>query len=212
MKINDKAIADAISLAGPFVWKAYGWRFRRKEMTVTTTGSQEYIELPEDFSGFYGLRYRGGSSEGWQLEYHDEDTFEYAFPNPDLTANDAPLRVKIVKDNDSGMWRAYFNPEPDTTYNLTLIYLTDYGALTAFPQGFEGVFMAACWLFLHPTGTAAWNGAVTGYRAMLEDAIRNLDPVYRSEPGQTRTARRFNVEGGGNVPEDWYAVTDGSDY
>lgn len=212
IKIDDKAITDVINLAGPFVWKAYGWRFRRKEILVDTTGDQEYVELPGDFGGFYGFRYRGGTSKGWQLEYHDEDTFEYAFPNPNLISNDVPKRVKVVRDADSGAWRAYFNPEPDATYSLTLIYLMEYGGLTAFPQGFEGALIAACWLFLYAVGTPAWAGAYAGYKEMVQNAIQNLDPINRAEPGQTRQAWRFYSLEGDYVPDNWYTITDGSDY
>lgn len=211
-QIIEGLVTDAVDMACPYVWKSRAWKFRRKETTVTTTGSQEYAELPDDFDGFAGLRYRNGTSEGWQLNYHDEDTYEYSYPNPQLYSDDAPKVVKIVYDKGSEKWRAYFTPRPDAAYSLTLIYYAKWGTLAEFPEGFEKLLMAACWLFIYPAGSQSWMAADAGVSEAFAECEEYVDSINKSLPSVVRRSRRFNVDGGDNVPDDWYTVSDGSDY
>jgi len=211
-QVIEGLVSDAIDMACPYVWKARPWKFRRKEATVATVGSQEYAELPDDFGGFAGLRYRNSTSEGWQLTYHDEDMYEYSFPNPQLYTDDAPKIVKIVYDKDTEKWRGYFTPRPDAVYSLTLIYYIKYGTLAEFPEGFEKALIAACWLFIYPAGSQSWMAADMGLEKALADCEEYVDSINQGLPAVVRRGRRFNTDGSDNVPDDWYNVSDGSDY
>jgi hypothetical protein len=209
---DDGLIDEAIELAGPYFWNCYKWRFRRREDTITLTASQEYVNLPDDFARFKSLRYRDGTAEGWQLTYEDEDTYEYQNPNPSIHTENEPQQVKIVYDSEQDIWRAYFTPIPDSAYAPSLIYFVKWGSLGSIPDGFEKVFLASCWLFIHANGTTAYQAADIGFNMAKAEAIKDIDPVYQGEPSIVKRSKRFDPEGSSNVPADWYKVSDGSDY
>jgi hypothetical protein len=210
--VLDGLIDEALSTAAEYVWKCYQWQFRRVEATLTMTASQEYVELPTDFDGFISLRYREGTSDGWQLKYRDEDSYEYFDANPLVYSEDAPRVVKVVFDQTNGVWRAYFTPRPDSAYNLTLIYLAAPGTVAGIPNGFEKLIQTAAWLFMYPAGSTQWQAADLAFKKAKEEAIRDIDPAYRGVPSVVDRAKRFDPEGVGYVPDDWYKVSDGSDY
>jgi hypothetical protein len=210
--IAEELVDEAVLLAGPYVWNSYHWRFRRKEDTLTLTGSQEYVDLPDDFARFKSLRYRDGTSEGWQLTHEDEDTFEYMHPNPSIHTEDEPKAVKIVYYSEEDIHRAYFVPVPDSSYTPTLIYFIKWGGFSSIPDGYEKLVMTACWLFMYPAGSDKWQLADIAYNKAKAEAIKDIDPVYQGEPSIVKRAKRFDPEGGNYVPDDWYKVSDGSDF
>lgn len=204
-------VGNAIDLAGPLVWKAYGWNFRRKEDTITTIASQEYVNLPPDFDGFKNLRFRDGGQRGWEIGYYDEDTYEFAWPNPLLFGDNEPRLTKIVKDATTG-WRAYFTPRPNAGYTLTLIYVVKWGAIGRFPSGFEKLIQAAVWLFMYPAGSEGWQRADIAYNLALQQTIDDIDPPVKKKPGVIRRQSRFRHEMAGSDRWDWWNVNDGSDF
>lgn len=205
-------VDDAIEQALKYVWGAYHWRFKRIEATLTLTGSQEYADLPDDFGGFISLRYRGGTSSGWQLTFMSEDVYEYTNPNPTMLSENEPQMVKAVYDGDNAQWRAYFTPIPDSAYSLSLVYLQSLGSINLIPEGFEKLVIAACWLFMYPTGSDSWQKADIAYNRAKIEAIKDVDPVYQGMPSVVKRANRFDPEGSNYVPDNWPTVSDGSDY
>jgi len=208
----DGIVDDALIQAGPYMWGCYKWKFRRKAANLTLVASQEYVELPYDFSQFYSLRHRNGTSDGWQLTYEGEDTFEYHHPNPTMNSEDEPQSVKIVHDSETGTNLAYFNPIPDSAYTPTLIYFSSFGSIDSIPDDYSKVMLAACWLFMYAPGSDSWMKADIAFNRAKEDAIREIDPMYQGEPSTVKRASRFDPEGAGYAPEDWYKVSDGSDW
>lgn len=208
----DGLIEDALTQAGPYLWNSYKWRFRRRETTITMTSSQEYVELPDDFSHFYSLTHSDGTSEGWQLTYQDEDVYEYQNPNPSVNSEDGPQSVKIVYDSDNDVWKAYLSPIPDSAYTPSLIYFTKYGGWATIPEGFEKVALAACWMFMYAPGSDSYGKTEAAYQIAKMEAINDIDPVFQGEPSHVKRARRFDPEGSNYVSDDWYKVSDGSDY
>ena len=203
----DDLVTNAIALAGPFAWKAHPWQFKRREKTITTSTSTEYVELPDDFGGFVGLTYSSGSTEGWKLRYYAEDTYELYFPNPSILSEDAPRICKIVKDYDSNKWRAYFTPIPDSAYSLSLIYSRDWGNIEDFPGGFEDLVLSAAWIFMYPGGSEQKSSAQINYRHALRTVIDDIDPIHRARVDTVRRASRFQPhEGGGEYsdPADYF--------
>lgn len=205
-------VSDAIAQAGPYLWGSYKWRFRRRSESLTLTASQEYAELPDDFSQFFSLGHRDGTSDGWQLTYESEDAFNYMHPNPTMLSEGEPQAVKIVHNSDDGTNLAYFSPIPKSAYTPTLVYFSRWGSLSAIPEGFEKLFIAACWLFMYPPGSDSWMKADIAFNRAKQEAIKDIDPMYQGEPSTVKRASRFDPEGGNNVPDDWYKVSDGSDY
>lgn len=203
---------DAIAQAGPYMWGAYKWRFRRKQVSLTMTASQEYVELPDDFAQFFSLRHRDGTSNGWQLTYDAEDVFEYQHPNPTMISAGEPRAVKIVYDSEDGVSLAYFSPVPDSAYTPTLVYFCNFGSLSSIPEGFDKVFMAACWLFMYAPGSDSWMKADIAYNRAKAEAIKDIDPMYQGTPSHVKRASCFDPEGVGYVSDDWYKVSDGSDW
>lgn len=212
--VVDALISQAVRKAGPFVWTLWSWSFRRKEDTITMTSDQEYVELPDDFASFRSIRYRNGTTDGWKLKYRNESNYEYYYANPNVFTQDEPTQVKIVKDGESGVWRAYFSPVPDSNYELSLIYNVAFSNISAYDEKFVLLILAAAWLYIYPAGTDQWRSAKYSFDKIMEDMIDADDP-NKEEVGNLEVPRYFNVceggEIGGNV-DDWTNVVDGSDY
>jgi len=207
-------IKAAVRLAVPFVWKLAPWSFRRKEDTLTLTASQEYADLPADFGGFYSIRYRNGSTDGWKLRYKSEGMYEYNNPNPTIHTENEPVFVKIVQDGQTKKWRAYFTPIPDSNYNTTLIYLTKTGKIESYPSDFANLIQVAAWLFIYPPGSQSWMMAERAVEIQFKRAQESDDP-FKEPVESLQIGRRFNVSEGGGYEGDvdtWPAISDGSDY
>ncbi len=202
LQLDESLVSDAVDLAGPLVWNAFAWQFRRKEGTLTLTTGQEYAVLPSDFGAFLAIRYRNGTTDGWKLRYFAEDSYELFYPNPSAISSDEPRAVKIVYDRSSGKWRAYFTPVPDSAYSTTLIYSIAWGDYSRFKEGFEKLLMVGAWLFIHVPGTAAWQGADIAYKLARRDIIAEIDPAHRAVVTQIRVPSRFrDSDGYGSVDD-----------
>jgi len=192
----NELIDNALDLAGPYVWNIHPWKFSRVESTITTTTDNEYVVLPDDFSGLRSLRYRNGSTDGWKIRYYDEDTYELYFPNPDILTNDEPKICKIVFDSASQEWRAYFTPIPNSAYSLTIIYSRRFSTFNDFPQGFEDLVQAGTWLFMYPKGTQQASAVRYDFENSLRKTIDDIDPAFRARIDSVRRSRRFNITDG----------------
>jgi hypothetical protein len=196
LALDTALVENAVDLAGPLVWNAFAWQFRRKEATLTLTSGQEYTILPSDFGAFLSIRYRNGTSDGWKLRYFAEDSYELFYPNPSVVANDEPRSVKVVHNQGTGRWRAYFTPIPNSNYSTTLIYSIAWGDYSRFKEGFEKLLMLGAWLFIHVPGTALWWGADRAYKTGRRDIIAEVDPAHRAIVTQIRVPGRFRVHDG----------------
>jgi hypothetical protein len=203
---------DAVAQAVPYAWKSYEWAFKRKEATIDTVASQEHIVLPEDFGSLLHLNFKQDTNRGWNIQYLDEDLYDLKFPNPLMHAKTYPRFCKIVKDNATGRWRAYFTPVPDAAYTLDFGYSIEVGGADNFPSGFEDLLISAAWIFMYPKGSAASRAAKDDFKEARNDAIENVDQQHRQRTSQIRRQRRFDHEGHSSVPWDWWNVADGSDY
>lgn len=202
LTLDEPLVGDAVDLAGPLVWNAFAWQFRRKEKTLILTTGQEYVNLPSDFGAFLAIRYRNGTTDGWKLRYYAEDSYELFYPNPSAISGDEPRSVKIVYDRSSGKWRAYFTPVPDSNYSTTLIYSIAWGDHSRFKEGFEKLLMVGAWLFVHVPGTAAWQGADIAYKKTRRDIIAEIDPAHRAVVTQIRVPARFRESDGSGSVDD----------
>jgi hypothetical protein len=179
-------ISDAVTQAGPYVWGAYHWQFRRKEEPLVLTGSQEYVDLPDDFHSFKALTWADGTDEGWPLTYQAEDVYEYENPNPAAIAAGQPKSVKVVFDGTTDKWRIYMTPIPDSAYSPSLIYFRKFGAISEIPMGFEKMLVAACYLFLYPAGSQDWQYADIAYNKAKQEVVKDIDPVYQGLPSRVQ--------------------------
>lgn len=206
--IADGLVDDAITLALPFVWEQYTWRFKRKEKSLTLTASQEYVELPADFGSFYSLRLRDGSSDGWKLRYFEEDSFELYYPNPEMVSEGDPRSVKIVRDQNK--WRAYFFPIPNGSNSLTLIYgINSNGAMAdQLGNAMSNLLVNAVWIFVWAPGTEQYAGAKRAFNDALINAIDELDDVHTDKIDNVRAARRFAEDESFEGDVDTYWSTD----
>ena len=200
LQVNTALVENAVGLAGPYVWNSFAWQFRRKESTITLISGQEYVDLPKDFGHFLAVRYRNGTTDGWKLRYFSEDSYELFFPNPSALSNDEPRAVKIVRNEATNVWRAYFTPVPNSAYSLTLIHAVKWGDHERFKEGFEKLVMVAAWIFIHVPGTMNWRGVNAAYKDSLAEAIYEIDPAHRAVVTQIRVPARFRTsDGGGSV-------------
>jgi len=208
LMVDGEHISEAIDRAAVKVWYAYQWECRRVTTTLAS-GTDEYVDLPDDFRSLKSLVYRSGSTEGWQIDFEGEDRYDIDFPNPDVFTADAPRKMKIVQVD--GVWRAYFTPQPDASYDLTLVYNRKYGDVTLLDDALEDLVIVAAWGFIHPAGTTQWMSARAAFKTALQEAIDNDTPAQVSV-GAVKRPRRFDVGDAGEVKDDWYLVCDGSDY
>lgn len=208
LTVDSNHIDNAVALAAERVWYAYQWEFRRRATTLAS-GTDEYVELPGDFKSVKSLIYRNGSTEGWQLDFSGEDRYDIDFPNPDLYTADAPRKMKIVQMD--GVWRAYFTPQPDASYDLTLVYNAAFGDISMIDSSLSHLVATAAWTFIHPAGKMEWIGAERAYQEALIRAIDSDAPAQVSV-GIVKRGRRFNVVDSGEVKDDWYLDNTGGDY
>lgn len=210
--VKEPHIKAAVLKGARKVWYSYQWECRRKQATLTTTSAQEYTELPEDFKSVRGLVYRDSSTEGWQLDFMGEDRFDIDFPNSALYTSDTPRKMKIVYDDNSALWRAYFTPKPDAAYKLVMVYNSIFTDISQLDESLQDLVVVATWLFIHAPGDEKWIATSGAFKDALRDAIDNDRPAQVSI-GAVKRARRFNVcEGGGEIKDDWYLDNSGDDY
>lgn len=186
-----KGLADAAIEAGyAGVWGAHPWKVRRVlDSSLTTTGSQAYTTLPEDFESLHGVRILYGNRPSTP-DAQDEQVFDMNFPYPANDNNNRPNFFKVSHDSATNLWRLYWYPVPDASYTLAVLYdkKADSGALPNLPSHMLPAVMVACASYMVGIneGRAAYDEMSERHlrRAIMSDrVVSGYSPRLGADPG-----------------------------
>lgn len=147
-------------------WGEYPWAFKEKHDTVTTTESQETVDLPVDFEGVVSV-VEQTSTPGFKLQKYETDEYDRLIPHSTGQNESTPKVYKVYYDKTEGLWRLALYPTPNAAISLYLTYHTiaDNGEI---PKKYIGGLTAGIAQYLFIPGSQGWLGAHQAFLSQVE--------------------------------------------
>ena len=171
---SEKLIDTAIELGYNDFIGAVPWAFREKHTTLTTTGSQETVDLPDDFDGIISLT-EHTSASGFKLQKYAVDQYDHLIPYSGGQSENTPKIYKVYYDGEEGVWQLALYPTPDSAISLYLSYQT-MGDGAEIPAKYIGGLTAGIAQYLFIPGSKEWNGAHMAFLSEVERLKMADDP------------------------------------
>lgn len=175
-KEDKKFITMAIRFGKKDFHGAFPWAFREKHDTITTTGSQSWVTLPDDLDGIISVREKT-TSQGRKLRKFAPDEYDRLFPDPVSMRTRTPEVYKIYYDDEESEWRLDMYPAPGSAITLYLAYQTlEQGGVI--PDKYVAGLKIAIDRFMIPSGNInAWNMATAAFNVEIErlKLVDNID-------------------------------------
>lgn len=192
--VVEKLVEDAIALGLDDFWGAASWIFKEKHTTVTTTASQETVDLPYDFDGLISVVERV-SNGGTKLEKFNPDEYDRLMPDSGSYAENTPDMYKVYFDQGDEVWKLALYPTPSAAISLRISYhtISDNGNV---PGKFIGGLMESIGRHLLMPGTVDRRNA----RYAFYDEIKRLEKINTAD---NETLSKFSDSGDVAREYDW---------
>ncbi len=156
-KDMDKIVTFAVETGIDEFWGAVPWAFKKKKETITTTASQESVDLPEDFDGIISIVEKT-TTNGMKLIKYEADKYDRLIPDSESQNEGTPKIFKIGYNGDDGVWQANLYPTPSDAISLYVTYhsIEEGGEI---PDKYLGGLIATIAQYLFIPGSANWIGA-----------------------------------------------------
>ena len=153
-------------------WGAAPWAFKERHVTLTTTESQETVNLPDDFEGIVSVIERE-TSTGFKLQKYTPDEYDRLVPDSAGQSEGDPKIYKVFYNIEEGLWQLALYPTPSSAISLYLTYHTmeDGGTI---PKKYIGGLVAGIAQFLFIPGSTQWMGAHNAFLAQIE-RLKTID-------------------------------------
>jgi hypothetical protein len=151
----NKLVTVAVTNGLDDFWGAVSWAFKEKHDTLTTTGSSETVNLPDDFEGLLSVVHHQDIT-GQKLIKMTPDEYDRMIPNSAGQNEGDPCYYKIYYDEDT--WKLSMYPTPDSAITLYLTYHTvENGGVI--PDKYIGGLIATISKYIYMPGSKEWIGA-----------------------------------------------------
>jgi hypothetical protein len=162
----DKLLKGAIKAGRSDFWGAYPWAFKEKYSTVTTTESQETVDLPDDLDSIISVREKT-TTNGRKLVKYASDEYDRLIPSSGDLNEGTPQMYKIYYDSEDAVWKLAMYPTPSAAITLYLHYhtMSDNGTI---PDKYIAGLTAAVGKYMSPPGSVVRTNAILEFNAEVE--------------------------------------------
>jgi len=171
---------------------AFPWAFKEVHDTVTTTASEETVELPDDFEGLLSV-VEHTSISGYKLRKYAPDSYDRLVPDSESLYEGTPLMYKVYFDDD--VWKLSLYPTPNAAINL---YIT-YHKMGDIPDKYIGGLKAAIAKHLAWPGSAEWQGAEKAF-------ITEVERLKQVDNPDVEGISHFNDSSDEPTEHDWFVA------